>query len=130
MQLKVDSIASRGDLITELISGNSYDGTLRNNNVEEADSLVFRAEKSLSEYKDKIPAEVASEIQAKIDVTKKALEGTDTAAIKQATTDLSTTIQKIGETMQGPPPTDQETPPQENNNVEEAEVEILDDDDK
>ncbi len=99
----------------------------------EADSLAFRAEKALDEHKDKIPAEVASEIKTRVDAVKKALEGTDTAAIKTATDDLNTHMQKIGEAMQGapganpagaappPPPQGGEAKP----DIEEAEVEIL-----
>ncbi|MES2344502.1 MAG: molecular chaperone DnaK [Chlamydiota bacterium] len=100
----------------------------------EADSLAFRAQKSLDEYKDKIPAEIASEIQAKIDAVKKTLEGTDFAAIKKATDELNHHMQKIGEAMQaqagahaagGAPP-----PPQQDSgkpDIEDADVEIIDD---
>jgi molecular chaperone DnaK len=100
----------------------------------EADSLAFRAQKSLDEYKDKIPAEIASEIQAKIDTVKKALEGTDYDVIKKATDDLNHHMQKIGEAMQaqagahgaaGAPP-----PPHQDGgkpDIEDADVEIIDD---
>jgi molecular chaperone DnaK len=46
----------------------------------EADSLAFRAEKALTDYKEKIPADVAADIQAKIDAVKTALKGTDSGA--------------------------------------------------
>lgn len=89
----------------------------------EADALVFRAEKSLNEFKDKLPAEVVSEIQEKIDGVKKAIETKDPAAIKSATQDLSASLQKIGEKMQnaaGDNPSASDTP----------DVEILDEEDK
>ena len=38
-------------------------------------TLCFRAQKSLDEYKDRLPKDVISDIQAKIDAVKKALEG-------------------------------------------------------
>ncbi len=102
----------------------------------EGDSLVFRAQKSLDEYKDKLPANIVTEIQSKIDGVKKALEGTNTAAIKTATEELNLHMQKIGETMQqhaqaagsnaaGP----QQTSKNEEN-IEEAEVEVIEDDKK
>jgi molecular chaperone DnaK len=108
----------------------------------EADSLVFRAEKSLTDYKDKIPADVASQIQSKVDAVKKTLEGSDSAAIKAATAELNQAIQKIGEAMQGAPgaaaagpgaapggdPSSQQQAGEEN--IEEAEVEVLDDEKK
>jgi molecular chaperone DnaK len=103
----------------------------------EADSLVFRAEKSLSEYKDKLPKELVAEIQTKIDAVKAALKENSTAAIREATEALNTHLQKIGEAMQqqanagagsphaaeqpGAQPKQSKSP-----DIEEAEVEILD----
>lgn len=108
-----------------------------------ADSLVFQAEKALKDYKDKIPGDLTSQIQTRIDALKKALEGTDSGAISAATEELNTYIQKIGEEMQkqagaqqgapegaAPPPGGQEPPKEEKPDIEEAEVEILEDDDK
>ncbi len=100
----------------------------------EADALVFRAEKALADYKDKIPSDVASDVQSRVDAVKKALETDDAAKIKAATHELSSHMQKIGESMRGatPPPgapPHQEPPKEEKkNDIEEAEVEILDDD--
>ncbi|WP_316359078.1 molecular chaperone DnaK [Candidatus Neptunichlamydia sp. REUL1] len=110
------------------------------------DSLVFQAEKSLADYKDKLPEHLTKEIQTRIDALKKALEGTDTGAISTATEELNTYIQKIGEELQkqgaaqpgaeggAPPPPEgaqqQEAPKDKEPEIEEAEVEILDDDDK
>ncbi len=65
----------------------------------EADSLAFRAQKSLSEYKDKLPAPVVSDIQSHIDALKKALEGQDEALIKAKTAALQEHMQKIGEEL-------------------------------
>ena len=117
----------------------------------EADSLAFRAEKSLEEYKEQIPAEVTKDIQEKIDAVKKSLESNVTSQIKAATEDLNTHMQKIGEEMQkaaaaagagaasagataGGPDGAQGQPQQStsssNENIEEAEVDILDDNEK
>lgn len=104
----------------------------------EADALVFRAEKALKDYKDKIPADIASEIQGKVDACKKAIEKGESAAIKATMQDLNTHMQKIGEVMQkagaqeqagpaaGSPPPKEE----KKDNIEEAEVEVIDDEDK
>ena len=101
----------------------------------EADSLAFRAEKALTDYKDKLPAELVTEIQSKIDAIKESLKGEDLGKIKAATADLNTTMQKIGEAMQGAaagaaqqPPPGAETQEGAEEVVEEADVEILDDD--
>ncbi|MCH9704130.1 MAG: molecular chaperone DnaK, partial [Chlamydiae bacterium] len=104
----------------------------------EADALVFRAKKALTDYKDKIPADVASEIQSKVDDTEKALKGEDMEQVRQASAALSTTIQKIGEVMQqaaGAEQQQQQAAPAEESkkdgeDIEEAEVEVLDDEDK
>ncbi|SCA62396.1 Chaperone protein DnaK [Chlamydiales bacterium SCGC AG-110-M15] len=113
----------------------------------EADSLAFRAQKSLDEYKDKLPADVVSDIQSKIDEVKKSLEGTDTPAIRRATDELNTHMQKIGEAMQanagaaagaagagpqaGPagaaPGAETQAGSNDDNNIEDAEVEIVED---
>jgi len=97
----------------------------------EADALVFRAEKSLSEYKDKLPAPIVSDIQSKIDGVKQALTSQDSAQIKAKTAELQQHMQKIGEELskagQGPE-APQGAAPQANaqDNLEEAEAEIID----
>ena len=65
----------------------------------EADTLAFRANKALEEYKDKVPEEVASDVQGKIDALNKALEGDDLEAIRKAKEDLESSMQHIGEAM-------------------------------
>jgi len=100
----------------------------------EADSLAFRAEKALEEYKDKLPADIVEKVQSRIDAVKKALESGELSAIKQAKTDLETEMQHIGEAMAkaagatGEPQAAPSEPSAENksDDIEEAEVEILD----
>jgi molecular chaperone DnaK len=108
----------------------------------EADSLAFRAQKALDEYKDKIPQQIADDISHKIEALKKALETTDTARIRAAKEDLERQMQQIGEAMakagqSHAQPESQNTHNQNTNqqqtnhkkpdDLEEAEVEILDD---
>lgn len=65
----------------------------------EADSLAFRATKALDEYKDKLPKDIVDNVQSKIDGVKKALEGTDIDRIKTAKQELESHMQHIGEAM-------------------------------
>lgn len=100
----------------------------------EADALIFRSEKALTDYKDKLPAEVVTEIQGKVDALKTAKESNDTTAIRAGIDELNTAIQKIGEAMQqqqqagapGPMPGASSEAKAENPDIEDAEVEVLD----
>jgi molecular chaperone DnaK len=65
----------------------------------EADALSFRATKALNEYRDKLPSEIVSEVQGKIDDLKKALESKDHGRIRSAKQQLETSMQHIGEAM-------------------------------
>ncbi|VHO02030.1 molecular chaperone DnaK [Candidatus Rhabdochlamydia sp. T3358] len=97
----------------------------------EAEALSFQAQKALDEHKERIPQALAQEVQSRIDAVKKALGDKDISAIKAAHTDLNTQMQKIGEAMQSAQPAPDNQPPKnEKENIEDAEVEILDDEDK
>ncbi|MBS0623169.1 MAG: molecular chaperone DnaK [Verrucomicrobia bacterium] len=103
----------------------------------DADALVFRAEKALKDYKDKIPANIASDIESKVNALKKALEGQDSSQIQTATNELNSTMQKIGEAMQqaqasggAQQPHAEQQKTDSSDNIEEAEVEVLDEDNK
>ncbi len=104
----------------------------------QADALIFRSEKSLSEHKDKLPAELVSEIQDKVQHLKTTLKSQAIDAIKAATADLNTHLQKIGEALQQKASAAANATPQEGKeqkgdakpDIEEAEVEILDDEEK
>lgn len=117
----------------------------------EADALSFRATKALEEYKDKLPKEVIDDVQIHIDALKKSLESTDIPRIKQAKEALEKHMQHIGEAMSkggaaagaaagpgagagaGASAGHQQAHAGEqpsNDNIEEAEVEIIDDNKK
>ena len=99
----------------------------------EGDALVFRAQKSLTEFKDKLPSELVSDIQSRIDALKKILEGEDVEAIKAKTQELQEHIQRIGEELAKSGANTQADPAaaaQKGPTVEEAEVEIIDDEKK
>jgi molecular chaperone DnaK len=78
--------------------------TQRRSHIEvrnQADTLIFAAEKTLGEQGEQISAELKSEVEDKIEAIKKALEQDDIDAINQATTDLGQVLQKIGTEMYG-----------------------------
>jgi molecular chaperone DnaK len=68
---------------------------VRNN----ADSAVYQSEKMLRDLGDKVPADVRTEIEAKIATLKTAMGGRDVADIKRKTEALAQSLQKIGEKM-------------------------------
>ena len=80
-----------------------------------ADTLAYTAEKTLREQKDKIPSDLNQEVESKVQAVRSALQGTDTDAIRQATQELSETMQKIGAAVYGqqPPPPGGEAPGEE-----------------
>ncbi|HEX6271204.1 MAG TPA: molecular chaperone DnaK [Anaerolineales bacterium] len=61
-----------------------------------ADNTVYAAEKALRDFGDKVPAEIKSEVEAKVADVKKAAEGEDVPAIQAATEALGQVVQKIG----------------------------------
>ena len=82
-----------------------------------ADSLVYQCEKSINDLGDKLDAGDKSEIEAKIADVKKALEGTDTEAIKTATDalqqkfyEVSSKIYQAANPQQGAPGADGTNP--------------------
>lgn len=109
----------------------------------EADSLAFRAQKALTDYKDKLPKDISDDVQSKIDAVKKAIESKDVSKIRAAKAELETHMQHIGEAMSKAAGTQSATPgaepqaeaPREqpskaNDDIQEAEVEIIDDEEK
>jgi molecular chaperone DnaK len=64
-----------------------------------AESLVHQVEKNLAEHGSKVGAQEKGEAEAAVAAAKTALEGSDTAALKQATERLSQAAMKIGEAM-------------------------------
>lgn len=65
----------------------------------QADNLVYQTEKNIAEHGDKISSEEKAKIQDAIAAVKKALEGTDTAAIESATQTLMAASHKLAEEM-------------------------------
>ena len=66
----------------------------------EGDQIVYQTEKTLEEMGDKVDPGIKSEIEAKLQALKTALTGTDTAAIKNATKELTDVFGKLYEAAQ------------------------------
>jgi molecular chaperone DnaK len=64
-----------------------------------AEQLIYTAEKALKDAGDKVPNDVKSSVEAKVADLRKAKDGDDLQAIKNATDALSQEMQKIGQAM-------------------------------
>lgn len=105
---------------------------VRNN----AESLVYNSEKTISELGDKVSSEEKAKVEEEIANVKKALEGTDTENIKQATEKLTTAFYAISEKLYAQaqeqaganPNANSEGPKtDENGNVYDADYKVEDD---
>jgi molecular chaperone DnaK len=101
-----------------------------------ADTLAYSAEKTLSDLGDKVPADLKSEVEAKIADVKTELEKEDfdVPRLKELTDELGATLQKIGEAayqaagdpsagMPGDAPDQDENGPADEGDVVEGEFE-------
>ncbi|CAD6218700.1 unnamed protein product [Miscanthus lutarioriparius] len=65
-----------------------------------ADTTIYSIEKSVSEYKDKVPAEVTKEIESAVSDLRAAMAEDDLEKIKQKLEAANKAVSKIGEHMQ------------------------------
>ena len=76
-----------------------------------ADSLIYAAEKALRELGDQVPDQVKSDVEAKIQVVRDALGGSDVSRINSTSEELGEAVQQIGASMyEQPGATAQEQP--------------------
>jgi molecular chaperone DnaK len=90
------------DRMVKEAEANAEDDRKRREAVElrnEADVLVFRTEKLLSENADKITEDVKGPVEESLTELKAALEGTDDDAVKAAVEKLNTTSAALGQAM-------------------------------
>ncbi len=80
-----------------------------------ADTMAYTAEKTLRDNKDKVPADLNTEITGKISAVRQALNSDDAAAINNAAQELSAAMQKLGSHIysQQQPPSGEEQQPGE-----------------
>ena len=65
----------------------------------QADSLVYSAEKMMRESGDKVPQELKGEVESKIADLKNAISTNNAAQIQTATTDLNRVLQQVGQAV-------------------------------
>ncbi|KAK1282248.1 hypothetical protein QJS10_CPB22g01525 [Acorus calamus] len=65
-----------------------------------ADTTIYSIEKSLSEYRDKVPVEVVTEIETAVSELRVAMNGDDANAIKANLDKVNAAVSKIGQHMQ------------------------------
>jgi molecular chaperone DnaK len=65
----------------------------------QADSLVYQAEKVLKDNADKIDASIKSEVESKIEPVKQAIKDNDVERMQSTSQELATAMQKIGEAV-------------------------------
>ncbi len=72
----------------------------------QADSLVYQAEKLLNDNADKVPQELRAEVQSKIDALKAASAANNVAEMQTAINELNAALQRLGEAVytQNAPP--------------------------
>ena len=63
------------------------------------DQMVYQTEKTLAEMGDKLDPADKGEVESKLQALKTALTGTDSAAIKHATEELTQAFYKVSEKM-------------------------------
>lgn len=63
------------------------------------EQMYYTAEKALKDGGDKVPADIKKSVEEKMEALKKVKDGDDKDAIKKATEELSTEMQKIGQAM-------------------------------
>ena len=65
----------------------------------QADSLVYTAEKELRDNADKIDPSIRSEVESKIEPVKQAIKDNDVERMRSTSQELATSLQKIGEAV-------------------------------
>jgi len=76
-----------------------------------ADHLAYQAEKALADAGDKVPADLRSDIEAKVKAVRDAIASNDADAMRRAHDDLNASIQKIGEAVYASQPAGAQSPP-------------------
>jgi molecular chaperone DnaK len=63
----------------------------------QADQMVYQAEKVLKENEERIPAEVKTEVEGKMEALKTAAKGGDVAALRKAMDEFNESLGKVGQ---------------------------------
>jgi molecular chaperone DnaK len=95
----------------------------------QADNLLYTAEKTLNDLEDKLPADVQADVKTKMEALQQALQGEDTTAIRKRTAELTNAVQQMGasayqqESAAEPEQGSQEAPGDDNEDVVEGDFE-------
>jgi len=83
-----------------------------------ADNTVYTAEKFLKEQGDKVPDDVRTDVESKVEALKKVIDGSDVDTIRRLTEELGEALQQMGAAMyqqdagaEAPPPPGGESEP-------------------
>ena len=120
---EVDRMVQDADRHRQEDESRKDDVETRNN----ADSLIYQAEKLLREQAEQVPDDLKSEVEGKIAACRSAMQGQDLAYLKTAVQELSESLQKMGAAMyqqpDSPPPAgeEQEQPPDDDEDIVEGE---------
>jgi molecular chaperone DnaK len=121
---EIDQMVQNADKFREEDVKRREEVETRNN----ADSLIYQAEKLLKEQAEQVPEEVKSEVEGKVAACRSALQGEDIVYMQRTVQDLSEALQKLGASMyqqpEPPPPeSDEESsaPPDDDEDVVEGE---------
>jgi molecular chaperone DnaK len=90
---EVDRMVKEADTHAAEDRGRREEVELRN----QADQMIYQAEKVLKEHAEKIPADVKSEIDSKIEALKEASKGSDVNALRKAMDEVNEALQKVGQ---------------------------------
>ncbi|NNE10628.1 MAG: Hsp70 family protein, partial [Ilumatobacter sp.] len=91
----IDQMVKDAEAHAEEDKARREEAEVRNN----ADSLVYQTEKVLNEQGDNVTAEEKAAVEGPLDDLKKALSGSDTAAIKEATESLMSASQAFSQKL-------------------------------
>ncbi|GAB2469775.1 molecular chaperone DnaK [Promicromonospora xylanilytica] len=91
----IDRMVKDAELHAEEDKKRREDADTRN----QAETFAYSMEKQITDNRDKLPAEVVTEVEADIAAVKSALEGEDSEAVKTSYEKLGASSQKIGEAL-------------------------------
>ncbi|MGH7882046.1 MAG: molecular chaperone DnaK [Candidatus Dormibacteraceae bacterium] len=94
------------DKLVQEAEVNSSTDRVRREEVElhnQADQMIYQAEKVLKENAERIPAEVSSEVEAKMETLREAIkESADAKTLREAIDDFNQSLQKVGQHIYQP----------------------------
>ncbi len=91
-----------------------------------AETLIHTAEQTLAEHSDKIDSAIKAEVENQILATRNTLQSENVADITAAATELSQSMQKIGEQVYQQEPPETATPQSDNGNSAPEDEDVID----